>query len=737
MKKMNRFKNLFTFFGFVFSIVFPQKDNDALTVEWIHSEEAKSIAKVQQHIWLENNTAILYDNRIPIEERDFKILDPEKPDILNSLMDIKKAVRSLNQILGDSLAGLDWPIAFDLKGEKAIYIFNGDIFILEIKTSSFIQITNTIREEKSARFSPDGKHIAYIRENNLFTYSFLTNREIILTKTGSETILNGTLSWVYWEEIFGRQDIGFWWSDDSKYIAFLETDESMVAKMHYVDFKPQEPSLITQRYPKTGTKNPLVRIGLIDIKRKKTKWVQLEPYEYICRVKWHPDNSRLFIQTMSRDQRKLDAFYVKRKSGRVLRKVFTEKDSAWVNINDDLYFLKDGKFIWQSERDGFAHLYRFRDNGELINQVTKGEWALRSSGGPFWLRQSVQSINEVKGRIYFTAMKESSVERHLYRSDLSGNNLKKISKESGVHSISCSPNGLYYLDKFSNSKTPPNLSLYNIDGEVVKVIDKPQIDLASKINLQTPELFTIPTRDGFPMPAQILKPHNFDEKNKYPLIYHIYGGPSAPTVFNSWQGTSLLYDNILLQNGYIVVRFDHRSATAISKRLENRVHLMISGPIEMEDIVDGIQWLKSKNYVDEDRVGIWGWSGGGSFTLNAMTNTSEFKAGISGAPVTDWRYYDTKWGEFAMKRPQDNPDGYDKTSFVKTAKNLKGRLLLIHGTYDDNVHPQNSWHFIDELIKHDIMFDMMFYPMRMHGFKDTPAKIHRQKKMIEFWKNYL
>ena len=164
---------------------------------------------------------------------------------------------------------------------------------------------------------------------------------------------------------------------------------------------------------------------------------------------------------------------------------------------------------------------------------------------------------------------------------------------------------------------------------------------------------------------------------------------------------------------------------------------MISGPIEMEDIVDGIQWLKSKDYVDEDRVGIWGWSGGGSFTLNAMTNTPEFKAGISGAPVTDWRYYDTKWGEFAMKRPQDNPEGYDKTSFVKTAKNLEGRLLLIHGTYDDNVHPQNSWHFIDELIKHDIMFDMMFYPMRMHGFKDTPAQVHRQKKMIEFWRNYL
>ena len=235
---MNQIKKLIIFIGCVFSAVLPQKNNKDLTVEWIHSEEAKSISKVSQHVWLKNNTAILYDNRIPIAERDFKVLDPEKPDVLTSLLDNKKAVGNLNQILGDSLTGLDWPVSFDSNGQKAIYIFNGDIFILETKTSSFRQITNSIQEEKSVRFSPDGQHIAYVRENNLFTYSFLTNRETILTKTGSETLLNGTLSWVYWEEIFGRQDIGFWWSHDSKHIAFLETDESMVTKMHYVDFKP-------------------------------------------------------------------------------------------------------------------------------------------------------------------------------------------------------------------------------------------------------------------------------------------------------------------------------------------------------------------------------------------------------------------------------------------------------------------------------------------------------------------
>ena len=230
------------------------------------------------------------------------------------------------------------------------------------------------------------------------------------------------------------------------------------------------------------------------------------------------------------------------------------------------------------------------------------------------------------------------------------------------------------------------------------------------------------------MPAQILKPKNFNKVKKHPIIFHVYGGPSAPTVFDRWQGHSLFYDNMLLEMGYLIVKFDHRASTAKSKKLENHVLRMMSGPIEREDIVDGIKWLKSQSYVDPNRVGVWGWSGGGSFTLNLMTNTEEFQAGVSVAPVTDWHYYDTKWAEFTMKRPIDNPDGYEKTSFVKTAKNLHGSLLLVHGTYDDNVHPQNSWHFIDELVKANIDFDMMFYPMRKHGIADDPARIHLYNK---------
>lgn len=714
-------------------------DDNRITVEWIYSDTAKAIAAVHKYQWLEDNTAILFDTRLEKKERTFLKLDPQTQSELGPAVDREKAVASLQEYLGkeDSTEYLEWPLSFDPYGNYAVYLYKKDIFLLDLAASEFRRVTQTETAEKAPRFSPDGSRLAFVRENDLYIYDLAANREKRLTSDGSDTILNGTVSWVYWEEIFGRRDIGYWWSEDSRALVFLQTDESAVTKMHYVDFKPAVPRLITQRYPKAGTDNPVVKVGLMEIDSPQIKWIKLEPYEYICRVKWHQDNQWFSVQTMNRAQTELNLFYIDRNTGKNLGKVLTETDTGWVNINDDLYFLESGNFLWQSERDGYAHLYQFNEDGSLVGQVTKGSWALRSSGGPFWLRQSVVNIDEEHSQVYFTSLEKSSIERHLYRIGLDGSGLQRITREEGVHKVSFSPDGKYYFDTYSNINTLPAFALYSRDGERLTVIAEPRPELLEELQLQTPELFTIPTTDGFLMPAQILKPKDFNPGKKYPLIFNIYGGPSAPTVFNRWQGLSLFFDNMLLNRGYLVVKFDHRSATAISKKLENRLLKMASGPREIVDIVDGIRWLKSQPYVDPNRVGIWGWSGGGSFTLNSMTNTREFKAGISVAPVTDWHYYDTKWAEFTMKRPQDNPEGYEKTSFVKTAKNLHGRLLLVHGTYDDNVHPQNSWHFIDELVKENIMFDMMFYPMRKHGIADDPAKIHLYNKMLEFWQEYL
>ena len=731
---MKKIATLFIFSLILFCSCSKNEINQKITMEWLYSDEGKAIGALYRTKWIDNNLLYLMDMREPKEKRTILTLDPTSPDKMKPLMNKEKVVKNLMSLINrnDTIMNLDWPNSFSSGGNYGLYIYDEDIFILDIKSEIFLRITDTPDKEKSARFSPDGNQIAFVRNNDLFIYNINKKKEKRITFDGSETILNGTVSWVYWEEIFGRQDIGYWWSNDSKSLAFLQTDESPVTKMHYVHWKPEEPKLITQRYPKAGTKNPIVKLGIIEVNNPQTKWVDLDPFEYLCRVKWLPDNKQISVQTMNRAQNKLDLFFVDRLSGKNINKIITEVDSGWVNINDDLYFLNNS-FIWQSERNGYAHLYQFSYNGKLINQITNGDWALRSSGGPFWLRQSVVNIDKENGFIYFTSLKESSIERHLYRSSFDGKTIEKISKEEGVHKINFSDNGKYYLDIHSDTKSPHTLVLYNNNGDKIHTLIDHRPEIVREYNLQTPELFTIPTKDGFLMPAQILKPKNFIKTKKYPIIFHVYGGPAAPTVFNQWQGHSLFYDNILLEMGYLVVKFDHRASTAKSKKLENRVLNMMSGPIEREDIVDGIKWLKSQSYVDQNRIGIWGWSGGGSFTLNMMTNTKEFRAGVSVAPVTDWHYYDTKWTEFAMKRPKDNPNGYEKTSFVKSAKNLHGSLLLVHGTYDDNVHPQNSWHFIDELVEANIQFDMMFYPMRKHGISDDPARIHLYNKMLKFW----
>jgi dipeptidyl-peptidase-4 len=311
-----------------------------------------------------------------------------------------------------------------------------------------------------------------------------------------------------------------------------------------------------------------------------------------------------------------------------------------------------------------------------------------------------------------------------------------MTKEDGFHSVIFSPDGRYYFDHYSNLSTLPSLFLYTKNGERLQVVAKAHSHLLDKFDIQYPELMTIPADDGFPLPAQIYKPKNFDPTKKYPVIIYHYGGPSAPVITNGWN-PNVFFNQVLLQNGFLVFSVDNRSATAIGKRYEDVIFKQMHGPNELKDLLAGVKWLKSQPYVDSDRVGICGWSYGGCFTLMAMTQSKEFKAGIAVAAVSDMRFHSPKWTEFAMKRPNDNPEAYEKVSLLNHAKNLHGRLLLVHGTYDDNVRIQNAWRFADELIKAGKPFDMMFYPMRQHGISDPPARIHLFNKMVEFWKRHL
>jgi dipeptidyl-peptidase-4 len=454
------------------------------------------------------------------------------------------------------------------------------------------------------------------------------------------------------------------------------------------------------------------------------------------RVKWLPEGDRIALQTLDRAHQKLDLWFADRSSGRS-KHVLTETDEGWVNIHDDLVFLKDGKhFLWVSERDGWSHLYRYTMDGEMVAQETKGPWALHSATPIFWLRQAVQGMDEDEGWIYFGALEASPLETHLYRKKPGSDEIQRITEERGVHSLSLSPDARFFLDEHSSASTPPSLSLRRADGTLVAALSPAKSDLVQALGIRTPELFTIAARDGIPMPAWLYKPGDFDPARRYPLILHVYGGPSSRTVTDAWDNDAC-WNQILLRKGYLVASVDNRSATGASKKLENTIAGRMTGDGELNDLLDAVAWFKAQTFVDRDRVGIWGWSNGGMMTLLGMTRSAEFRAGISVAPVTDWTYYDTIWAETVNKRPQDNPQGYAETNLVRRAKDLHGRLLLVHGTYDDNVHIQNTWHFVDELVKANKLFELMIYPMRQHGIADRPARIHLFNTMLEFWSRSL
>ena len=706
-----------------------------LTLEWIFGPEGRNVASVPSTAWLDDGTFVMLDNRRPPAEQTFEKLNPATGQ-RQSIVDAARALADLKRVVeGTNVNTLPWPLAFDGSGRQALYIFNGDVLVLDLAKARFQRLTSTPAEETSASFSPNGRRVAYVRANNLYFFDLDTNRETQITRDGSETLLNGTLSWVYWEEVFGRRDIGYWWAPDSQAIAYLQSDESEVDLTYFVDFVPFSPRVVKQRYARAGRANPRVRLGITKLGHDRTTWIQLndKPFEYIVRAKWLPDGQRLSLETMPRVQTELALYFADRKTGKATH-VLTETDPGWVNMNDDLYFFNNGQyFLWPSERDGYMHLYRYRMDGKLENQVTKGPWSLASAGGiAFWVRQALVGVDEKNNWIYFTALERASTERHLYRVHPDGSGFMRLSKEAGTHRVSMSPDDRYFLDRYSDVRTLPSLRLHASDGAPVKELAAARPQLLAPYDIQWPEMLTIPADDGFAMPAEILKPKDFRSDRKYPVIMFVYGGASAPQVINAAQGDTL-WNQLLLDAGYVVVKVDNRSATGISKTLENTIVKRL-GEAETPDLVAAARWLKKQSWVDPSRVGVWGWSYGGFMTLNLMTRSQEFKAGVSVAPVVDWRYYDTKWTEGAMRTPQENPTGYENTSLIPLAKQLHGRLLIVYGTYDDNVHPYNEMAFIDAMIGAGKKFDMMAYPMRKHGISDEAATRHLYSLMLDFWK---
>jgi len=714
---------------------------DELTVDWIFSDEGDTATRMPRTTWTDSGDLLLLDESRPEAERTLERFIPAT-GARRAAVDRDAAMTSLAALVGEEAVpdALEWPDDFDAGGRLAVYTIEDDLFLLDLAESRFERLTRTPEVEQAARFSPDGRRVAFVRANDLFVLELDPRSERRLTHDGADTLLNGVLSFVYWEEIFDHDEAGYWWSPDSAALAFLRSDESMVSEMLWVDHAPAVPRVIRQRYPKAGGANPQVQVGVVEIASSATTFVPSAhmPFEYVMGVTWRPDGRKVAVQVTNRMNTRLDLYLVDRATGKTER-ILSDPDEGWVNQHE-IDFLADGRFVWSSERDGNTHLYLYGADGTLERQLTRGPWSVRAQSSFYAEALGSAFVDEGAGVVYFTAREVSPVEWQLYRVGLDGAGFERLSEAAGVHRVDFSPDRHFYTDSHSATCSPPTLALRRADGGRVAELATSRPNLMEAFDWVCPELLTVPAADGYPVQVRLIKPQPFDPSRRYPAIVYIYGGPAAPVVrdvFDYSFARNAPFDQLLARSGYVVMNVDPRSATGVSKADQNTVARKVWADGELADMLTGVRWLKNFDWVDGDRVGVWGWSGGGTSTLLLMTRSEEFKAGVSIAPVTDWYFYDTKFAETFMKTPADNPEGYDNFNLVARAGDLHGRVMLVHGTYDDNVHPQNTWAMVDALLEAGKTFDLMIYPMRKHALGDRPAMRDLYKRMLEFWERNL
>jgi len=573
------------------------------------------------------------------------------------------------------------------------------------------------------KISPDGRTVSFVRGHNVWAVSVAEAKEHAVTQGGTEEIRKGELDWVYPEEL--EIKTAYWWSPDSSAIAYLEMDERKVSQYPMVDFASPSGVAEMERYPVAGGANPIVQVYVAPVAGGAARLMETgaESDQYIPRVNWLRDSKHLAIQRLNRAQTQLDLLIADSVTGKN-RTALTETDPYWINVSDDLYFLKDGKhFLWSSERSGYRHLYLHDVEGNRETQLTKGNWEI----------SAIDAVDEAKGFVYFTATEKSPLERHLYRVGLDGSGFARITKNDGTHAVKIAPNAAAFIDTYSNNMNPPRQDLYHIDGTRMAVINENKVGELAEYHLSPVEFLTVKSHDGMELNAMMIKPPDFNPQRKYPVLVYTYGGPHAQVVLNAWQGSTFLWHQLMAQKGYIIFALDNRGSAGRGHLFEEPIHFRF-GAQELADQRDGAAWLKSQPWVNAERIGIWGWSYGGHMTLHAMFEDPEdFKVGFAGGPVTDWHYYDSIYTERYMGLLPKNEKSYQESSPVKSAARLKGKLLIAHGTGDDNVHFANTLAVINDLIEAGKYVEVLAFPGRGHGVSDPPARRVLMQRVTQFF----
>ena len=603
-------------------------------------------------------------------------------------------------------------------------------FLYDVSAKKLIPLANADPALRNVKLSPDGEWVGFVRAHNIYIYNLQSGEEKTITNGGTGDILNGEFDWVY-EEEFGLAD-GWRWSPDGSKIAFWRIDQSRVKEFHLVDELPLYNTVFKLKYPKAGEQNAIVKIGVADLESGKISWMDLGAEEdiYVPRIFWSNSSRQLAILRLNRLQNHLELLMADSERGET-RVIIEDQNDTWIDVRQDITFLSTrDQIVWPSERSGFKHAYLYDYSGRLLNRITTGAWEISALAG----------VDEANNWLYFHGKKDSPQEQNVYRAKLDGSKLERISQRSGWHSGHFAPDFKHVVGFYSDIKTPTQVALRKANGELVRWLEKNEMPALDEYNMVFPQSLTFTTSDGVELNAYIMKPHDFDPEKKYPVLVYGYGGPGSQMVLNRWGTGSrsyhfkqrVLWPQLLTEKGYIVFCVDNRGTGGRGKAFKDLAYGDI-GKWPVHDQIEGARYLQSLSYVDGERIGFWGWSGGGYLTLMVMMRGADyFKTGISVAPVSDFHFYDTIWTERYMGLPQQNKAGYAAANVLNYVDGLKGNLLIVHGTGDDNVHLQNTLHVINELEERAIQFDMMLYPNRNHRISGGKTQLHLFTKMTNF-----
>jgi dipeptidyl-peptidase 4 len=595
----------------------------------------------------------------------------------------------------------------------------GSLWIYDLKADSAIQTTNTgAGSGDDPKFSPDGNSVSFIRDHNLHVLSLNSRHDAAVTNTTEPTLLNGEVDWLYEEELDVRSN--YFWSPDSKHIAYLQMDEVTVPSYPITDWIPTHSAVDQLRYPQPGDPNPGARVGIVAANGSDTVWMRV-PFsqhdDYIPRFGWL-DSHHVWIEVLRRDHRHLELFFADTETG-AIRSVLKEAANKFFDETYDAWFLKDGQFLWSSWRDGNTHLYLYHYNvgdpmasdAELVRQLTRGDWQVLSVAG----------IDQQKAVVYYTSNETDPREEMLWQVGLDGTGKKLISTVHGVHHITLAPDTTHYVDSASSLMQPPTVSLCSVTASCTPFWNSRPLD---GYKLVAPVMFTGKAVNGTTLYGELLLPPGLKTAASVPLIVNPYGGPHVQTVRNEFGSEEFFFDQLLMQHGFAVLHVDNRGMGNRDRAFQEAAYRNF-GPVQLQDQLTMVdQVLQQYPQLDGKRMGWWGWSWGGTFTLYAMTHSDRFATGVCVAPVTNWRLYDSAYTERYLGLPDDNQKIYQDDSVMSSAANLHGDLLMVQGTGDDNVHMQNTIQMIQQFVTANVPYRLLLYPRKTHSIAGTPARVH-------------